>query len=140
MHARTVEVLSVEDNPADRFLIQRYFDHEGTNCKLTFAKDGQEAVNYLHDNLKPLPHFILLDLNLPKVDGREILRIVKEDGDLMHIPVIVFTTSNSTDDILECYKLHANAFLVKPSDLEKFHKILNSVESFWALEVELYLN
>lgn len=99
------------------------------------ANDGEEAILYLHGEGKfsgaPRPDIILLDLNLPKKDGREVLKEVKEDSNLKNIPVVVLTTSNAEKDILRAYELHTNAYVTKPLDFDQFIKVVESIANFW---------
>jgi len=138
---RTIEILLVEDNPGDaRLAVEALKDSEAPN-NLHTVVDGEEAMAYLHregryaDAL--LPDLILLDLNLPKKDGREVLAEIKEDPDLRRIPVVIMTISNSEEDILNTYNLHVNCYIVKPVDLENFMNLFKSLEDFWLTVVRL---
>lgn len=135
------EILLVEDNPGDVFLTQEAFREGRLAYRLSVVEDGEEAMRFLrrqgkHSNA-PLPDLILLDLNLPKKDGRELLGEVKEDPDLRQIPVIVLTTSAAEQDIARAYKLHANCYLTKPIQMDDFLKTIRSVEDFWLSVVRL---
>ena len=135
------EILLVEDNPGDVFLTQEAFREGRLAHRLSVVEDGEEAMRFLRREGKhsgaPQPDLILLDLNLPKKDGRELLGEVKEDPELRQIPVIVLTTSGAEQDIARAYKLHANCYLTKPIQMEDFLKTIRSVEEFWLSVVRL---
>jgi CheY-like chemotaxis protein len=135
IRGRPVEILLVEDNEGDVGLIEEVFEEAKIKNTLRVAGDGAEAMLYLHAKGKfsgsPRPDIILLDLNLPKKDGREVLREIKEDDNLRNIPVIVLTTSGAEKDILEAYSLHANAYIIKPLDFDQFINVVESIENFW---------
>jgi CheY-like chemotaxis protein len=136
-----VEILAVEDNPADVRLIQEALKEGKFNNHLHIAEDGVEAVKYLHrehpyENAQQ-PDMILLDLNLPKMDGREVLARIKSDERLKNIPVIVLTTSKAEEDIMKSYNLHANCFITKPVGIEQFMKVVREIEDFWLSIVKL---
>ena len=133
--APPVEILLVEDNPGDYRLTQEAL-HEGkVYNNLHWAKDGVEALDFLNQRGKhaaaPRPDIILLDLNLPKKDGREVLSEIKADADLKAIPVVILTTSKAEEDVLRSYDLHANCYVTKPVDLDKFIVVVQSIDSFW---------
>jgi two-component system, chemotaxis family, response regulator Rcp1 len=136
-----VEILLVEDNPGDFRLTQEAL-HEGkVYNNLHWAKDGVDALDFLkrrgkHANA-PRPDIILLDLNLPKNDGREVLSEIKQDDDLKAIPVVILTTSQAEEDVLRSYDLHANCYVTKPVDLEKFIVVVQSIDRFWLTVVTL---
>ncbi len=140
-HATPVEILLVEDNPGDVLLTREAFK----DCKLLNAIhhvwDGVEAMAFLHQEEpytdRPHPDLVLLDLNLPRMDGREVLRTIKRDEDLKHIPVIILTTSNDERDVLKAYNLHANCFIPKPLSLDRFFEVVRSIEHFWLTVVRL---
>jgi len=136
-----IEILLVEDNKGDIGLIEEVFEEAKIRNKLHVAEDGEEAMLYLRGKGKfsgsPRPDIIILDLNLPKKDGREVLREIKEDKELLNIPVIVLTTSSAENDILGAYDLHANAYITKPFDFDQFIKIVGSIENFWLEIVRL---
>jgi len=136
-----IEVLLVEDNPGDIRLTLEVFKATGIYNKLHVATDGVEAMAFLRQENKyrhlPRPDLILLDLNLPRKDGREVLVEIKNDPALRHIPVIVLTTSRSEEDILEAYNLHVNCYIIKPIDLEQFIKVIQSIKDFWLTMVKL---
>jgi CheY-like chemotaxis protein len=138
---KRIEVLLVEDNKGDIGLIEEVFEEAKIRNKLHVAEDGEEAMLYLRGEGKflasPRPDIILLDLNLPKKDGREVLREIKEDEKLHNIPVIVLTTSSDENDILGAYDLHANAYITKPFDFDQFIKVVGSIENFWLEIVRL---
>lgn len=128
-------VLLIEDNPGDVRLTQEAFRETGENVDLEVVMDGVEAVDFLRKEGayadKPTPDLILLDLNLPKWDGRQVLRNIKIDDQLRRIPVVVLTTSNASQDILNSYDLHANCFINKPVDFDNFFNIIKKIQEFW---------
>ena len=130
-----VNVLLVEDNPGDVRLTQEAFKEAKMSINLDVTMDGAEAIKYLkkegdYENVTT-PDLILLDLNLPKKDGREVLKEVKTDDTLKRIPVVVLTTSNAEQDIMKSYNLHVNCYINKPVDFEKFFDIIQKIEEFW---------
>jgi chemotaxis family two-component system response regulator Rcp1 len=139
--APPVEILLVEDNPGDVRLTQEALKEGKVYNNLHWAKDGVEALEFLKRQGKhagaPRPDIILLDLNLPKKDGREVLAVVKGDNDLKQIPVVVLTTSKAEEDVLKSYELHANCYVTKPVDLEKFIQVVQSIDRFWLTVVTL---
>ena len=136
-----VEILLVEDNPADVRLTQEALKEGKVYNNLHWAKDGVEAIDFLHKRGKhkdaPKPDIILLDLNLPKKDGREVLEEIKADDRLKRIPVVILTTSQAEEDVLKTYQLHANCYVTKPVDLEQFIKVVKSIDNFWLTVVTL---
>jgi two-component system, chemotaxis family, response regulator Rcp1 len=130
-----IEILLVEDSPGDVRLTQEALRDAKVQNNLHVATDGEEAIAFLRRTGSyaevPRPDLILLDLNLPKKDGREILAEIKADPSLKTIPVVVLTTSESEADILQSYQLHANCYITKPVDLEGFMKVVRSIEGFW---------
>lgn len=132
---RPVNILLIEDNPGDVRLTQEAFKEGNLGVNLSVVMDGVEAVYYLRKTGKytevTTPDLILLDLNLPKRDGREVLEDIKTDPVLMFIPVVVLTTSNAEQDILKTYRLHANCYINKPVDFEKFFDVIQKIEDFW---------
>ncbi len=139
--AKCVEILLVEDNPVD-VLVTKQALQEGRVCNnLSVVEDGEEAMDFLYHKGNysdaPRPDLILLDLNLPKKNGREILSEIKRDPDLLDIPVIVLTSSEAEKDILLSYSLHANCFITKPVDLAQFTDVVKSIEGFWFTVVKL---
>jgi two-component system, chemotaxis family, response regulator Rcp1 len=138
---RPVEILLVEDNPGDERLTREALKEGKVYSNLHWVKDGVEAIQFLRRQGKyaavPRPDIILLDLNLPKKDGREVLQDIKNDGDLKRIPVVVLTTSKAEEDVLRTYDLHANCYVTKPVDLEKFIVVVKSIDAFWLTVVTL---
>jgi CheY-like chemotaxis protein len=136
-----VEILLVEDNPADVRLTQEALKEGKVYNNLHWAKDGVEALEFLHRKGKhagaPRPDIILLDLNLPKKDGREVLQEIKNDDKLKRIPVVILTTSKAEEDVLKTYNLHANCYVTKPVDLEQFIVVVKSIDMFWLTVVTL---
>ena len=136
-----VDVLLVEDSPGDVRLTREAFRETNGAVQLHVASDGVEAMAFLRQEGihvdAPRPDFILLDLNLPKMDGREVLALIKLDADLRTIPVVILTTSESDADILTSYKLNANAYLRKPVTLDAFEKLVRSINDFWLTQVLL---
>lgn len=138
---RPIEILLVEDNPGDVRLTKEAFKDAKVINNIHVVKDGEEAMAFLrhegtYANL-PHPDIILLDLNLPRKDGREVLAEIKEDSLLKSIPIIILTTSKSEEDILNTYNLHANCYITKPVDLNQFINVVKSIEDFWLCLVKL---
>jgi len=135
------EILLVEDNPGDVFLTQEALREGRLAHHLSVVEDGEEALKYLRGEGRyegaQRPDIILLDLNLPKKDGRELLEDVKSDPSLRQIPIIVLTTSDAEQDIRRAYKLHANCYLTKPIHMDDFLKKIKSMEDFWLTVVRL---
>jgi two-component system, chemotaxis family, response regulator Rcp1 len=132
---RPVNILLVEDNPGDIRLTQEAFKECKTKIDLNYVTDGVEAIRYLkqqppYENM-PTPDLILLDLNLPKRDGREVLEEIKSDNFLKRIPVVILTTSNAEQDIMRSYNLHVNCYINKPVDFDRFFDIIQKIEEFW---------
>jgi two-component system, chemotaxis family, response regulator Rcp1 len=140
-NSKPIEILLVEDNPGDVRLTQEAMHDAKVRNKLHVVNNGVEALAYLRHTGKyaqeQYPDLILLDLNLPQMGGGEVLEKIKEDEKLRRIPVVVLTTSQAEQDILQSYNLHANAYVVKPVDLEQFIKVVKSIESFWLEIVSL---
>ena len=138
---KALDILLVEDNPADVRLTQEAFRDGKIRNNLIVVKDGAEAMEFLRrrgrysDSARP--DLILLDLNLPRKDGREVLAEIKADPELMRIPVVVLTTSRAEADILKSYDLHANCYVTKPMDLDQFIGIVKSIDNFWLSAVTL---
>jgi len=136
-----IEILLVEDNPGDERLTREALKEGKVYHNLHWAKDGVEAMEFLYRRGKfkdaPRPDIILLDLNLPKKDGREVLQDIKSDETLKRIPVVVLTTSKAEEDVLRTYNLHANCYVTKPVDLEKFIVVVRSIDVFWLTVVTL---
>jgi len=137
---RPIDILLIEDNPHDVRLTMEAFKDAKVSNNLTVAADGEEALKVLRREGEyagsPRPDLILLDLNLPKKSGREVLEEIKRDPDLLRIPVVVLTTSENEKDILRAYELHVNAYVTKPVDLDQFIKIVEAVEDFWLTVVK----
>ena len=136
-----IEILLVEDNPGDVRLTTEALRDAKVRNNLTVAPDGVEALAMLRREGRyaavPRPDLILLDLNLPRKSGREVLQEVKQDDALKHIPVVILTTSKAEQDIVEGYRLQANAYVTKPVDLEQFLKVVQTIEQFWLEIVRL---
>ncbi|HEY3378147.1 MAG TPA: response regulator [Armatimonadota bacterium] len=138
---RPVEILLVEDNPGDIRLTMEALKEGKMSNRVHVAKDGVEALAFLRregDNVDaPRPDLILLDLNLPRKDGREVLAVIKADDSLRRIPVVILTTSMAEQDILRTYDLHANCYITKPVDIDQFIRVVQSIEDFWFSIVKL---
>ncbi|OGA55917.1 MAG: response regulator [Betaproteobacteria bacterium RIFCSPLOWO2_12_FULL_65_14] len=138
---RPVEILLVEDNPGDERLTREALKEGKVYSNLYWVKDGVEAMDFLRRKGRHAgavrPDIVLLDLNLPKKDGREVLEEIKTDEDLKRIPVVVLTTSKAEEDVLRTYNLHANCYVTKPVDLEKFIVVVKSIDRFWLTVVTL---
>ena len=131
-------VLLVEDNPDHAELVKRALDDYLSTIRLCHVEDGAEALRYLHGDGRfadpvrhPYPRLILLDIRLPKVDGLEVLRAIKSDQTLRHIPVVMLTTSTSSGDMDKAYRNHANSYLQKPVDFDQFHEMMETVARYW---------
>jgi len=138
---RPIEILLVEDSPGDVRLTREALTANKIRNTLHVVADGVQALAFLRKQGKhanaPRPNLILLDLNLPKKDGREVLAEIKGNGDLRRIPVVVLTTSGAEEDILKAYDLNANCYVTKPVNLDSFIQVVKSIESFWVMVVEL---
>ncbi len=136
-----VEILLIEDNPGDVVLIRESLKENKLLTELHVVNDGEQALDFLKKKKKysdaVTPDIILLDLNLPKKDGREVLMEIKRDEDLKTIPVVVLTSSTAETDILRSYENYANCFISKPVDLENFIKVIKSIKNFWLTIVKL---
>ncbi len=138
---KAVEILLVEDNPGDARLAQEALKESKLLNNLHIVDDGVEAMDFLNregkyaDSIRP--DLVILDLNLPRKDGREVLQEIKSDPKLKSIPVVILTISQAEEDIMKTYDLHANCFISKPIDLEQFIKVVRSIESFWLTIVKL---
>lgn len=138
---RMINILLVEDNPGDVRLTQEVLKEGKIKNTLNIVMDGEEALDYLHKRGKhtaaETPDIVLLDLNLPKIDGREVLAHIKNEPNLKRIPVIVLTTSDAQADILKMYDNHANCYITKPVDFSQFINVVRSIEDFWLTIVQL---
>jgi two-component system, chemotaxis family, response regulator Rcp1 len=138
---RPIDILVVEDNSGDARLIREVLNESKIYTSLHIVNDGVEALDFLNKKGKyqkvPRPDLIILDLNLPKKDGREVLSEIKSDKELMHIPIVIMTISQAEEDILRSYNLHANCYVTKPIDLNQFIKVVKSIETFWFSIVKL---
>jgi CheY-like chemotaxis protein len=140
-HVEVIDVLLVEDDPGDVLLIREAFEDNKVHNRLHVVSDGVEAIDFLRkqgeNGQAPTPDLILLDLNLPRMDGREVLAEIKADEDLRQIPVVVLTTSKAEEDVLRSYKLHANAYVTKPVDFERFIEVVRQIDEFFVTVVKL---
>ena len=138
---KPIEILLVEDNPGDARLTREALALSKIRNRLHHVRDGEEAIAFLRHQpphaQAPEPDLILLDLNLPRRSGREVLEEVKKDLKLVHIPIVVLTSSQAEEDILGSYRLHANCFITKPVDLEQLNKVVQGIEQFWFTLVTL---
>jgi CheY-like chemotaxis protein len=142
---KSIEILLVEDNPADVRLTREIFENNGDNGgdrpHLNVVGDGEQAMAYLRREQpyedRPRPQLVLLDLNLPKKDGREVLEEMKADAALCRIPVVVLTTSGAESDISRSYELHANCYITKPIDLDEYFDVVGSIRNFWLANARL---
>lgn len=138
---RPFEILLIEDNSGDVLLTKEAFEEIDYKDHINVARDGEDALDYLYKRgpyeRAARPDLILLDLNLPRKDGREVLQVIKQDDSLKSIPVIVLTTSKSDRDIKICYDLHANCYITKPVDFEEFLAIMKQVVDYWLMLVRL---
>jgi CheY-like chemotaxis protein len=141
LSGKAIDVLLVEDNPSDVRLTEETLKESKVKINLSVVIDGQEATDFLHKNGRftdaPRPDVILLDLNLPKKDGREVLKEIKEDPKLKCIPIVIITSSKAEEDVVKTYNLHANCYITKPINLEQFSKIVRAIEEFWFTIVKL---
>lgn len=142
-NGKLIEILLVEDNPGDVRLTQEIFKESKVLNNLSVVANGIEAMAFLHREGKyvnaPCPDLIMLDLNLPKKDGREVLAEIKSSDKLKRIPVVVLTISKAEEDIIKSYELNANCYITKPINLDQFIKIVKSIEDFWLTIVKLPL-
>ena len=140
-NSEPIEILLVEDNPGDARLAVEALKDSKIRNNLYHVKDGVEAMEFLRQRGEfvgvPVPDLILLDLNLPRKDGREVLEEIKEDAELKVVPVVVLTTSEAERDLVRSYGLHANAYVVKPIDLDRFIEVVQAIEDFWFAIVKL---
>jgi DNA-binding response OmpR family regulator len=133
---RQIDVLLVEDNPADVRLTEIALRDSRIAIRLHVARDGIEAMEFLHREAQ-MPDLILLDLNLPGKDGREVLAEIKSDSKFKTIPVVILTTSDAQSDIMHTYNMHANCYIIKPLDLEEFMAVMKQLKDFWLKIVRL---
>ena len=138
---RPINILLVEDDPDDVELTMEALKESKMRNRIAAVEDGVEALAFLRRQgiyaQESRPDLILLDLNLPKKDGREVLKEIKEDNSLKHIPVVVMTTSEDEEDVLKSYELHANCYITKPVDFDQFLRVVRSIEDFWLTVVKL---
>jgi CheY-like chemotaxis protein len=138
---REVQVLLVEDDPGDVLMTREAFEDYKLKNELHVVTDGEQAMQFLRQQGeyadKPRPDLVLLDLNLPRMDGREVLEAIKSDPELASIPVVVLTTSEAEDDVLRSYTLHANAYVTKPVDFERFINVVRQIDDFFVTVVRL---
>jgi CheY-like chemotaxis protein len=136
-----LDILMVEDSPSDVFLTQEALKQTNESCRVHVVSDGVEAMEFLRKEgahaKAPRPDIILLDLNMPRKDGREVLLEIKSDDKLKCIPVLVLTSSSAEQDIAKAYSLHANCYLTKPVDFARFKEVINSIKTFWFGNVTL---
>ena len=136
-----IEILLVEDNEGDIELTKEAFAESKVSNTIHTAMDGEQALRFLYRQppyqAAPLPDVVLLDINLPKIDGREVLETIKNDPVLSKIPVVMLTSSDAERDIIKSYQMHANCYVTKPVNLEKFLEVVRSVEEFWLSVVKL---
>ncbi|SRR5579885_3233039 len=132
---KSAEILLVEDNPGDIRLVQEAFKEGGFTCKLHVVRDGEQAISFLRKKgayeKSPRPSLVLLDLNLPRKSGREVLAEIKQEHSLKCIPVVVFSTSTNPEDINAAYRLQANCYIVKPEDMDSLIQLSKLIERFW---------
>jgi CheY-like chemotaxis protein len=138
---RQVEILLVEDDPGDVVMTREAFQDYKLRNQLHVVNDGADAMSFLRQEGeyagRPRPDLVLLDLNLPRMDGREVLEAIKSDPELASIPVVVLTTSENEDDVLRSYSLHANAYVTKPVDFERFIEVVRQIDDFFVTVVRL---
>ena len=141
MIVHPIEVLLVEDDPGDELMTREAFEDNKIGNRLHVARDGEEALDFLYrrgvHSEAPRVDLVLLDLNLPKYDGRQVLERIRADPDLTHLPVVVLTTSSSEEDILRSYTLHANAYVTKPVDVNQFIAAVRQIDDFFLSVVRL---
>lgn len=139
MKKQNLEILLLEDNQGDVELIKLAFQAANSTCHLAIANDGVEGMDYLHKRGKFIdattPHVVLADLNMPRMGGKEFLSLVKGDAALKTIPVIIMTSSENPSEVLECYRLHANCYVLKPSSIDSLFEFTKRLEDFWTHNV-----
>lgn len=132
---KPIEILLIEDNEGDIILTKKAFKKGKINNNLAICRDGKEGIDYLFKRGKyegvPTPDLILLDLNMPEMNGQEVLEVLKNDEDLCVIPVIILTTSSSDEDILKSYKLQASGYIKKPVDFRQFGEVIGQLQNYW---------
>lgn len=133
---RPAEILLAEDNPADQRLTQRVFKDSGILNNLHIASDGEEALGFL-DKAEPFPDILLLDINMPKIDGKQVLETIKTTPRFRHLPVVMLTTSSHERDVFDSYQLGVNAYITKPVDIGQFRTIVKQLHCFWLVTVSL---
>ena len=142
--SRQIEILLVDDNPADVRLMIEAFKKAQFSHHLSIAEDGMEALDFLRQegayHGAPRPDLILLDLNMPRKNGQEVLAEIKADDNLKNIPVVILTTSQAKDDVVKAYGLHANCYINKPVDFDAFTKVVQTIQDFWFCVVTLPLD
>jgi len=138
---KSIDILIVEDNAGDARLIREVLNDNKIYSSLYMVKDGVDAMDFLRKKgrykTSPTPDVIILDLNLPRKDGREVLAEIKSDEKLKHIPIVIMTISQAEEDIVKSYNLHANCYITKPIDLNQFTRVVKSIEDFWFSIVKL---
>ena len=141
MIGSVIQVLLVEDDPGDVLMTREAFEDNKVANQLHVVSDGAEAMDFLQKKGEytqaPTPDLVLLDLNLPRMDGREVLAAVKADDELRQIPIVVLTTSEAEEDVLRSYALHANAYVTKPVDFERFIEVVRKIDDFFVSVVRL---
>ena len=140
-NGRPIDVLLVEDNPGDIYLISSALAQGAIEKRLSVVTDGAEAIDYLERRGRhaeaAAPDLVLLDLNLPKVDGRDVLTFIKNSSSLRHISVLIFSTSDRETDVISAYESHANCYLHKPVDLDEYLDVVQEIETYWLTHVQL---
>lgn len=141
MNVQTIHILMAEDDPEDRMLVRKAFKESRAINNITFVDDGEELMRYLRHEGEfansPRPDLLLLDLNMPRKDGREALTEIKQDPDLKHIPVVILTTSGAEEDVLRSYRLGANSYIQKPVTFEKLIETAEALDKYWLGVVKL---
>ena len=138
---RPIEILLIEDNPSDVVLTKEAFEESGLECNIYVAKDGVEGLNFLYKREKyqqvVTPDIILLDINMPKKSGKEVLADIKQNPAISSIPVIMLTTSKAVNDIKDCYALHANSYILKPVSFFDFLEVVEQIKNYWIFNNKL---